>query len=71
MRGLYKNCLTYKSYENNWKIREVEKALKYELRRWEVEDMDKIAEDLEDVIRRHNNKILYWHAKKLRMKSQY
>ena len=44
----------------------MEKALKYELRRCEVEAMDKIAEDLEDSARRHNSKILYWHVNKLK-----
>ena len=32
--------------------------------------MDKIAEYLEDAARRHNSKILYWHANKLRGSSQ-
>jgi hypothetical protein len=31
-----------------------------------VEAMDKIAEDLEDVSRPHNSKILQWHVNKLR-----
>ena len=44
----------------------MEKALKYELRRCEVEAMDKFAEDLEDAARRHNSKILYWHVNKLK-----
>ena len=35
-----------------------------------MEAMDKIAEDLEDAARRHNNKILYWHVNKLRGGSQ-
>jgi len=34
----------------------VEKALKYELRRCEVEAMDEIVEDLEDAARRHHRK---------------
>ena len=48
------------------KIEKVEKALKYELRRCEVETMDKIAEDLEDAARQHNSKILYWHVNQLK-----
>ena len=44
--------------------------MKYELRRCEVEDTDKIAEDLEDAARRHNSKILYWHVNKLKGSSQ-
>ena len=44
--------------------------LKYELRRCEVEARDKIAEDLEDAARRHNNKIFYWHVNKLKGSSQ-
>ena len=43
----------------------VEKALKYKLRRCEVEAMDKIAEDLEDAASRHSTKILYWCVNKL------
>jgi len=35
-----------------------------------VEGLDKIAEDLEDVARRHNSKELYWHVNKLRGSSQ-
>ena len=58
-RGLYKNYLSDRSYENKRNVKKVEKALKYELRRCEVEAMDKIAEDLEDAARRHNSKILY------------
>ena len=57
--GLYKNYLSDRSYENKRNVKKVEKALKYELRRCEVEAMDKIAEDLEDAARRHNSKILY------------
>ena len=41
----------------------MEKALKHEIRRCEVEAMDKIAEHLEDSARRHSSKILYWHNK--------
>ena len=48
----------------------MEKALKYKLRRCEVEAKDKIAEDLEDAARRHNSKILYWHVNKLKGSSQ-
>ena len=51
-------------------VKKVEKALKYELGRCEVEAMDKIAEDLEDAARRHNSKILYWHVNKLKGSSQ-
>ena len=64
-RGLYKNYLSSRSYEIKRKVKKMEKALKYELRRLQVEAMDKIAEDLEDAARRHNNKILYWHVNKL------
>ena len=48
----------------------MEKALKYELRRFEVEAMDKITEDLEDAARQHNSKMLYWNFKKVRGSSQ-
>jgi hypothetical protein len=65
-RGLYKNYLSVRSYENKRNVKKVEKALKYELRRCEVQVMDKIAEDLEYAGRRHNSKILYWHVNKLR-----
>ena len=68
-RGLYKNYLSDRSYENKRNVKKVEKALKYELRRCEVEAMDKIAEDLEDTARWHNSKILYWHVNKLRSQS--
>ena len=64
--GLYKNYLSDRSYENKRNVKKVEKALKCELRRCEVEAMDKIAKDLEDAARRHNSKILYWHVNKLR-----
>ena len=30
-----------------------------------MEAMDKIAKDLEDTVRQHNSKILYWHVNKL------
>ena len=69
-RGLYKNYLSDRSYENKRNVKKVEKALKYELRRCEMEAMDKIAEDLEDAARRHNSKILYWHVNKLKGSSQ-
>ena len=67
---MYKNYLSDRSYENKRNVKKVEKALKYELRRCEVEAMDKIAEDLEDEARRHNSKILYWHVNKLKGSSQ-
>ena len=35
-----------------------------------MDAMDKIAEDLENGARRHNSKIFYWHANKLRGSSQ-
>ena len=57
-RGFYKNYLSDKFYENKRNVPKAEKALKYELRRCEVEAIDKIAEDLEDAARRHNSKIL-------------
>ena len=63
-RGLYKNYLSDRSYENKRNVKKVEKALKYELRRCEVEVMDKIAVDLEDAVRWHNSKILCWHVNK-------
>ena len=63
------NYLSDRSYENKTNVRKVEKALKYELRRCEVEAMDKISEDLEDAARRHNSKMLYWHVNKLRRSS--
>ena len=68
-RGLYKNYLSDRSYENKRNVKKVEKALKYELRRCEVEAMDKITED-KDVARRYNSKILYWHVNKLKGDSQ-
>ena len=54
---MYKNCLSDRSYENKRNVKKVEKALKCELRRCEMETMDKIAEDLEDTARRYNSKI--------------
>ena len=35
-----------------------------------MEAKDKIAEDLEDAVRRHNIKILYWYVNKLRENGQ-
>ena len=49
----------------------MEKALEYELKRCELEAMDKIFEDLEDAASWHNSKILYWHVNKVRGNSQY
>ena len=69
-RGLYKKYLSDRSYKNKRNIKKVEKTLKYELKRYEVEAMDKIAEHLEDAATRHNCKILYWHINKLRGNSQ-
>ena len=46
-RGLYKNYLSDRSYEKKRNVTKVEKAIKYKLRRFEVEAMDKNAEDLE------------------------
>ena len=63
---MYKNYLSDKSYENKRNVKKVEKTLKYELRRCEVEAKDKIAEDLQDAARRHNSEILYWHVNKLK-----
>ena len=67
---MYKNYLSDMLYENKRNIKKVQKALKYELRRCEMEAMDKITEDLEDAARRHNSKILYWHVNKLKGSSQ-
>ena len=61
-RGLYRNYLSDISYENTKNVNNVLKALKYKLRRCEVKVRDEIAEDLEDAARRHNSKMLYWHA---------
>ena len=55
-----------RSYEHKRNVKKVEKALKYEIKRFEVEAVGKIAEDPEIAGRRHNSKILYWHANKLR-----
>ena len=35
-----------------------------------MDAMDKVAEDMEDAARRHNNKILYWYVNKLSGGSQ-
>ena len=67
---MYKNYLSDRSYENKKNVKKVEEPLKYELRKCEVEAMDKIAETLEDATRRHNSKILHWHVNKLRGNSQ-
>ena len=53
-KGLYKNYLNDKSYENKRYVKKVVKRLKYEQKKCEVEAMDKIAEDLEDAARLHN-----------------
>jgi len=58
-RGFNKNCVSDRSYENDVNLKKVEKVLKHELRRCEVETMDKIVKDLEDVARRYESKILY------------
>ena len=42
-RGLCKNYLSDRLYENKRNVNKVEKALKYELRRCEVKAMDKIV----------------------------
>ena len=42
-RDLYKNYLSDKSYENKRNVKKVEKALKYELRKCEVQAMHKIT----------------------------
>ena len=46
----YKNYLSDRSHENKRKVKEVEKSLKYELRRFEVEAMDEITKYLEDIL---------------------
>ena len=69
-RGLHKNYLSDRSYENKRNIKKLEKTLKYELRRCKIEAVDKITEDLEDVARRHNSEIFYWRVNKLRGSSQ-
>ena len=65
-RGLCKNYLSDRSYENKTNVKKVEKAQKYELRRYEVEATDKIAKNLEDAARWHNSKVLHWYINKLR-----
>ena len=69
-KGCVQNYQSDRSCENQRNVKNVEKLLKYELRRCEVEAMDKIAEDLADTARQHNSKILYWHASKSRGTSQ-
>ena len=49
-RRSYKNYLSDRSHENKRKVKEVEKSLKYELRRFEVEAMDEITKYLEDIL---------------------
>ena len=49
----------------------MDKTLKYEFMRCDVEAIDETAENLEDTVRRHNRKILYCYVKKLRENSQY
>ena len=71
--GLYKNYLSHTSFESKKNVMKVEKSLKYELKRCEMEAMDKIAEDLEEVATQHkwnSNKILYWHANKMKGSGQ-
>ena len=58
-RSLHKNYLSYRLYKNKSNVKKVKKSLKYELRTYELEAMDKISVDLEDAARRHNSKILY------------
>ena len=65
-RGLSKNYLSDRSYENKRNVKKNGKVLKHELRRCEVEAMDKNVEDLEDATRRRNFKILYWRVNKLK-----
>ena len=64
-RGLYKNCLSHRSYQNKWNLKKGEKELKYDLNRWEVDAMGKIVEDLEDAARRYISKIFYCRVNKL------
>ena len=45
-RGLYKNYLSDRSYENKRNVKKAEKAFAYELRRREMEAMDKLTKDL-------------------------
>ena len=65
-----KNYLINRSYENKRNKKKTEKPLKYELRRYEVEVLDKITKDLEDAARWHNSKILHWPINKLSGSSQ-
>ena len=58
-RGFYKSYLSNPLHEKRKNIKKVEKALKYELRRREVEAMERIAKNLEDAAKRHNSKILF------------
>ena len=67
---MYKNYRSDRTNKNKKNVKKVEKALKYELRRCEVETVDKITEDLEDAARRRNSKILCWHFNELRGSSQ-
>ncbi|XP_065564205.1 uncharacterized protein LOC136029632 [Artemia franciscana] len=48
--GFVQEVLKDRSYANKRNVREVEKALKCELRRFKMEDMDEVAEDLEYVV---------------------
>ena len=48
--------LSDRSYRNKRNVKKAEKAFKYELRRCEVEETDKIAENLEDAARGHTGK---------------
>ena len=50
-RGLCKNYLSDGYYENKGNSKKVEKALKYELRRFQSDTMDEIDDDLEDAAR--------------------
>jgi len=69
-RGLYKNYLSDRSDDDKRNVKKVKKELKHELRRCEVEAMDKIAVDLEDAARRLKSKILYRDVNKLRGSSE-
>ena len=48
----------------------MEKALKFDPKKCEVETVDKIAEDLEDAASRHNSELLTWHVNELRRGGQ-
>ena len=54
---IWKMLKSDRSYENKKNIKKVEKTLRYELRIYDVRDMDKIAEDQEDAARRYNTEI--------------